>query len=427
MDARLCRAALAVISVLATGASYRTDNFIVSAPSAQFAKRVGDEAETFRDQLAKDWLGHELPRWEEPCPITINVGGGAGGATSFVFDQGRVFGWQMNIQGSPERILDSVLPHEVMHTVFATHFRRPLPRWADEGACTTVEHSSERAKQDVMLVRFLRTQQGIAFSRMFAMKDYPANVMPLYSQGYSLARFLIAQGGRREYLAYLDDGMKTERWSEATKKHYGYEDLGELQDVWLAWVAKGSPPLKQTTIAANDKQDDKPPVRLASTKKRTRPTPNLIYRTGGSTTQDSGARKLVPVPPAQGYESVTESDPGNAATTRTTRNAQRLSTPAANDAWRPTAGARAQSPDANSAADASPNRSRLSSAVMSAAKDETSGASDRSAAQTQVTRPKSIQKASQVVVQRDQAESAGTGPTVRYDGPLSSGYDVIRR
>ena len=44
---------------------------------------------------------------------------GAGGATSFVFDRGEVFGWKMNIQGSRERILDSVLPHEVTHTIFA--------------------------------------------------------------------------------------------------------------------------------------------------------------------------------------------------------------------------------------------------------------------------------------------------------------------
>ena len=89
------------------------------------------------------------------------------------------------------RILDSVLPHEVTHTIFATHFRRPLPRWADEGACTTVEHHSERQKQQMFLIDFLHTGRGIAFNQMFAMKEYPQDVMPLYSQGYSLARYLV--------------------------------------------------------------------------------------------------------------------------------------------------------------------------------------------------------------------------------------------
>ncbi len=70
-------------------------------------------------------------------------------------------------------MLDSVLPHEVTHTIFASHFRRPLPRWADEGACTTVEHPSERTKQQQMLIEFLHTNRGIPFHPMFAMKEYP--------------------------------------------------------------------------------------------------------------------------------------------------------------------------------------------------------------------------------------------------------------
>src|SRR5205807_7799595 len=133
--------------------------------------------------------GHELPPWQSPCPITAHVADhlGAGGATSFVFEHGSVGGWQMTIQGSAERILDSVLPHEITHTIFATHFGRPLPRWADEGACTTVEHESEKAKQDQFLVKFLTSDppRSIPFNRMFQMTQYPPDILPLYSQGYS--------------------------------------------------------------------------------------------------------------------------------------------------------------------------------------------------------------------------------------------------
>jgi hypothetical protein len=171
---------------------------------------------------------------------------GAGGATSFVFEHGEVFGWRMTIQGSQVRILDSVLPHEVTHTIFATHFRQPLPRWADEGACTTVEHTSEKAKQQTMLVDFLRNRRGIAFGQMFTMKDYPQDVMPLYSQGYSVARYLIAQGGKRKFLDFLSDGLRDENWTRATKKFYGIANLSALQNDWLAWVRKGSPSLATT-------------------------------------------------------------------------------------------------------------------------------------------------------------------------------------
>ena len=252
MDARIARVAvMAAAALISTGANYRTKNFVVSAPTPQMAEEIGLAAEAYRKELAREWLGQELRPWAKPCPIVAQVGErlGAGGATSFVFDHGEVFGWQMNIQGTYERILDSVLPHEITHTVFASHFRQPLPRWADEGACTTVEHASERAKQHQMLVEFLKTRRGIAFNQMFAMKEYPRDVLPLYSQGYSLARYLIFQHGRREFVAFLEDGLQGENWPQAISEHYGYRNLGVLQESWLAWVREGSP----TLAAGNDR------------------------------------------------------------------------------------------------------------------------------------------------------------------------------
>ena len=233
-----------------SAAGYRTANFTVDAPTPRLAKEIGDAAEQYRTQLAQEWLGKTLPNWAKPCPIKARVAPslGAGGATSFVFDRGEVFDWRMEIQGSRERILDSVVPHEVTHTIFASHFRQPIPRWADEGACTTVEHRSEIAKQEQMLIEFLQTRRGIPFSNMFAMKEYPQDVLPLYAQGHSLARFLIDQRGKREFLAFLEEGLLSEDWIGAVRDRYGYRDLHVLQDSWQNWVVQGRPPLQ---LAAN--------------------------------------------------------------------------------------------------------------------------------------------------------------------------------
>ncbi|NOZ39355.1 MAG: hypothetical protein GXP24_03910 [Planctomycetes bacterium] len=237
---------LVLPSSLAVAAGYRTANFTVDAPTPRLAKEIGDAAEQYRTQLAQDWLGKTLPNWSKPCPIKARVAPnlGAGGATSFVFDRGEVFDWRMEIQGSRERILDSVVPHEVTHTIFASHFRQPIPRWADEGACTTVEHRSEIAKQENMLIEFLQTRRGIPFSNMFAMKEYPQDVLPLYAQGHSLARFLIDQRGKREFLAFLEDGLANENWIGAVRERYGYRDLLTLQNTWQNWVVQGRPPLQ---------------------------------------------------------------------------------------------------------------------------------------------------------------------------------------
>jgi hypothetical protein len=230
---------------VADSGGYRTTNFEVSAPTPALAKEIGDMAEKWRKDLSIEWLGNEMPPWTTRCPIHAHVAPnlGAGGATSFVFDRGEVFGWRMNIQGSRERVLDSVLPHEVTHTIFASYFRGPLPRWADEGACTTMEHPSEVSKQERMLIDFLKTGRGIPFSDMFAMKEYPKDVMPLYSQGHSTAEWLIEARGRAEFLKFLADGMKDEDWRRAVHDHYGFSDLYAMQMSWLDWVKEGRPKL----------------------------------------------------------------------------------------------------------------------------------------------------------------------------------------
>ncbi len=227
-------------------------NFIVYANDRIMAAKVSQAAEGFRKTLAADWLGRELPAWPQKCPIYVELEPHAGGETSFAFQmhggqRGVPVDWEMKIYGSPERILDAVLPHEITHTIFATHFGRPLPRWADEGACTTVEHVSERYKNHQMLLEFLTTSRGIPFNRMYTMKQYPSDILPLYAQGYSLAKYLIFQKGKRHFLNYIDRGMQYDEqgggiagWNRATSEFYGFEDLSDLQLSWVGWVRSGS-------------------------------------------------------------------------------------------------------------------------------------------------------------------------------------------
>jgi len=238
-------------------------NFIVYAPDRLMAAKVSQAAEGFRKSLASEWLGRELPTWPQKCPITVRIEPHAGGETSFAFqmdetNRGVPVDWDMKIFGSPERILDAVLPHEITHTIFASHFGRPLPRWADEGACTTVEHISERKKNHQMLLEFLQTSRGIPFNRMYTMKQYPHDILPLYAQGYSLAKYLIFQKGKRHFLNYIDRGMVYDEqgggvvgWNRATNEFYGFEDLSDLQLSWVAWVRNGSNKTAATQVAKN--------------------------------------------------------------------------------------------------------------------------------------------------------------------------------
>ncbi|MBS0208489.1 MAG: hypothetical protein JSS27_05995 [Planctomycetes bacterium] len=289
MDARLlralalCGALVSLGSIALAAGNARTPNFVITAPTPELAEEIGHAAEQYRHELAVEWLGAPMPQWAQPCPINAEVSPqlGAGGATSFVFDRGEVFNWQMNIQGSRERILDSVLPHEVTHTIMACHFRRPLPRWADEGMCTTVEHDSERTKQQKLLINFLKTGRGIPFSAMFAMKEYPQDILPIYAQGHSLATFLLSHGGKQKFLKFLAEGMQRERWSEALNRHYQYQNLAQLQDTWLAWVRDGSPAIDASSVNVTQVADARTPA-----------NGTLIYR--GQSEDPPTARQALP-------------------------------------------------------------------------------------------------------------------------------------
>lgn len=282
---------LAVLLLVSMGARRQSANFIVETPDPAYAQQVVRAAERFRRDLAVEWLGKALPDWAQPCVMTVQASPnlGNGGATTFIFDRGEVFGWRMSIQGSRERILDSVLPHEITHMVFASHFRRPLPRWADEGGATSVEHASERNKYKRILDRSLRTGRGIAFNRMFAMTEYPRDIMPLYAQGHSLANYLIQIGGRRKYVQFIGDGLETDDWPGAISRNYGIEGLGKLQNTWLAWVKQGFP-----TLRSLEPRPAAPAVMLASAGRRPRPEPNLIHHVPNKRSA-GGASDLVPV------------------------------------------------------------------------------------------------------------------------------------
>ena len=142
-----------------------------------------------------------------------------------------------------------------------------------------------------MLDQFLRTGRGIAFNQMFAMTEYPKDIMPLYAQGYALAEFLIQTGGRRKYVEFLGDGLQNGDWSGAVQRQYGIKDLSTLQNNWLAWVSQGWPSLKprdaQPAAAGGDM--------LAVNQPRPRPEPNLIYHVRDQQSPAAPKPGLVPV------------------------------------------------------------------------------------------------------------------------------------
>jgi hypothetical protein len=196
---------------------------------------VAERAEECRILTAKAWLGHELAAWTTPCPVRVVITAGeAGGITSFGFHQGRVTDQRMTVEGRLDRILASALPHEVTHTIFASYFGGPMPRWADEGASLLSEDHRELRRHDQIVVDLLARRGEIPLSRLFVIEEYPRDLMSFYGQGYSISRFLVEMGGRPRFLRFVRDGLKS-GWDTSTRAHYELSNVRELDRAWKSW------------------------------------------------------------------------------------------------------------------------------------------------------------------------------------------------
>ena len=247
-----------------TGASFRSGNFAVDAPSREVAQRVAERAEACRTGIAQAWLGHDLPAWSTPCPIRVKLTDGeAGGLTSFGFNRGHVTDQSMTVEGRLDRILASALPHEVTHTIFASYFGGPMPRWADEGASLLSEDDRERRRHDKIALDLLARRGEVPLARLFAIEDYPKDLMSFYGQGYSISRFLIEMGGRPRFLRFVRDGLK-EGWDPATRNHYQLPNVRELDLAWRSWhqvtlqASRDTPSEDVGIVAFGNASDAKP-------------------------------------------------------------------------------------------------------------------------------------------------------------------------
>jgi hypothetical protein len=303
---------------------HKGENFVVRGPSPEVARRVWYEAVRLRKELALLWLGKELPDWPQPCSIKVKVPPGAsgfGGATSFTYGQTvrpRVSGItsaEMEIQGVLPYIIHDVLAHEILYTVLATYFGKPVPRWADEGIAVTAESVDVRFAHDVKAREYLNQGRGIRLTLLFPMTEYPRDMHVLFAQGNSLVEFLLfshscagvpllskvlppglpgvdpkgqtakATHARLRLLAFVRTGMEgntSASWNKAAKEVYGFDSVDALEAAWLDWLRE---PRMKTKVAPSPgrvtpKSDTSgliPPTTLPATPPETDPNDPCVF------------------------------------------------------------------------------------------------------------------------------------------------------
>jgi hypothetical protein len=217
------------------GASYRTDNFAVEAPTKQVAKQVADTAEQCKQRIAAQWLGKRGAAWAELCTVEVQLlEDQKYGASRFSYGNGdQLSRAHIVVKGPLDEILTRVLPHEVTHAVLMLHFGRPIPRWADEGAAVLAEDASKRDEYDRLILHIAeRPENAYSMAYLLGSKTYPSELEVFYPQSYSVTSYLVELKGRRTFLAFLADGMEYD-WESAVKTHYGFKNVDSLERAWF--------------------------------------------------------------------------------------------------------------------------------------------------------------------------------------------------
>src|SRR5262249_2434946 len=219
----------------------------------------------------------------------------------------------MQIKGPLDRLLASVLPHEITHTVFAHYFRCPVPRWADEGGSVLSEDDIERRRHDTLVRGLLNQGRQIRMRTLFSLREYPRDVMCLYAQGFSMTDFLVKRSDRRTFLKFIAHGMN-HGWDNAVQTYYRHRSVEELEEAWLASLRDGRTVQPDTQIAAGQRYEGRttggsstmvrltaPPVQPGGPAPGARaamPTPEQMgQRFGGAPVVPAAAQPALPPPP----------------------------------------------------------------------------------------------------------------------------------
>ena len=240
------------------------------------ARVVAGECEYQREQIAKQWLGQVLPNWTKPSKVVVTFGWGDGvGSTALTFADAktgrRLADIEIRVDGLTLESLEVILPREIAFTVLATHFGKPVPRWAGSGIARLHEPVIQQAEHDSLIRQLLNAGRGVRLKVLFRMTDYPQDMTHFHAQVHSVCRFLLSAGhSRAALLEFVGNGMgmndnNADGWDRAAKA-LGYKSVDSLEDAWLSWLQKPESRLKtdsQPSRASPDDQFDRiPPVKL---------------------------------------------------------------------------------------------------------------------------------------------------------------------
>ena len=209
-------------------------NFTVVAPTQRLADMAVGQADAFREELAREWLGGDLPPSFRPAAIHISIDPGRSFARTLLDDDGGQHAvW---LAGSKEAVLGHLLKHEITHVVLAARFGDQMPVWANEGIASRYDNARRHEIRRQQLAGFVAIDSWPPLERLL---DGPVRQPWTYAAAESLTEYLVKQGGRERFLEFVACGTET-GWNLALRECYGIRSVSALEVQWRAAVARNA-------------------------------------------------------------------------------------------------------------------------------------------------------------------------------------------
>ncbi|HVC96207.1 MAG TPA: hypothetical protein VND64_21165 [Pirellulales bacterium] len=228
-------AVLPFLPALAHAAGMAHDeNFIVIAADEALAEEVLAKANQYRDELAEEWLGAELPPSVGRAIIDVHIADDDQGRT-WVIDAPDRKHHMLWLTTTRPRALGGMLRHELTHAVLATELPGRLPAWADEGAASLADDEERLEIRRQTIAWFSRTGNWPDLETIFAARSIVASDKASYAVSASLTEYLLARGDKPRFLKFAVEG-KAQGWPRALRTHYEIQSVAQLEHDWRLWA-----------------------------------------------------------------------------------------------------------------------------------------------------------------------------------------------
>jgi len=136
---------------------------------------------------------------------------------------------------------ENILVHEMGHLVFREFvgYEKRLPLWLDEGIATFLEKRLKK-ERDMVVQAVLNGPGFMTLDELDRIGRGDALAPAVfYSEARSVIEFLVVTGGKdrfRDFCRGLRDMPNDGDWSEVLRRVYGYKDVAELGQAWVAYL-----------------------------------------------------------------------------------------------------------------------------------------------------------------------------------------------